>query len=130
MIRFTLGVIIVILFAHPVRAGDPGDAVAAHPAMTTAADRPICLPQGAILEISAGAALSAHILPSPSYGYVLSGTLRVTDVESGKVSDFATGDFVAESADRWHVDSNPGDGPLKFLAIDQAAPAGTSKSSC
>ena len=129
MIRFTLGVIIVTLFAHPVRAEDPGGAIAMRPTTMTTAGQPICLPQGAILEVPAGAVLSAHIQPSPSYGYVLSGTLRVTEVESGKVSDFTTGDFVAESADQWHVDTNPGDGPLKFLVIDQA-PIRTAKSDC
>jgi quercetin dioxygenase-like cupin family protein len=96
---------------------------------TTVSGQPIILPQAnpevsvSVYEIAPGAALPQHRHHYPRYGYVLSGKLRVTNADTGKVYDFGPGGFIVESLDQWHSGSNPGSEPLKLLVIDQA-PAG------
>lgn len=93
---------------------------------TTISGQPIAVPMDnvevtvSVYEIPPGSALPQHRHPHARYGYVLSGQLRVTNSETGKVSDFSTGDFVVESIGQWHSGTNPGQLPLKLLVIDQA----------
>ncbi|GAA3103446.1 hypothetical protein GCM10010520_55690 [Rhizobium viscosum] len=95
----------------------------------TIADQPVRLPQGpvevaaSIFTIEPGASLPVHRHAYPRYGYVLSGTLTVKNLESGKSLFFKAGDFIIESVSTWHTGLNPGLEPLKLLVIDQA-PAG------
>lgn len=93
--------------------------------LTTAGGQPIVLPQGPVrliattYDIAPGAQLPVHKHPFPRYGYVLAGTLTVTDTESGKTYDYKRGDFIVELVDRWHFGKNAGSEPLKLLVIDQ-----------
>ncbi len=92
----------------------------------TIAGQPIVLPQGpvdvtvSIFTISPGASLPIHRHPFPRYGYVLEGSLTVSNQETGQVKTFHAGDFVIESVSKWHSGSNPGSEPLKLLVLDQA----------
>lgn len=73
-----------------------------------------------IFEIPPGVALPAHLHPFPRMGYVLSGTLRVRNLESGKAETYGEGQFVLESVNQWHEGDNPGRTPLRLLVIDLA----------
>jgi quercetin dioxygenase-like cupin family protein len=91
----------------------------------TSTGQPITLPQknvevtASIFDIAPGATLPVHKHPFPRYGYVLSGTLKVTNVDTGKSDVFKTGDFIVEMIDQWHQGSNIGADPVKLLVIDQ-----------
>ena len=93
--------------------------------MVTSTGQPITLPQknvevtASIFDIAPGATLPVHKHPFPRYGYVLSGTLKVTNVGTGKSDVFKAGDFIVEMIDQWHQGSNIGADPVKLLVIDQ-----------
>jgi quercetin dioxygenase-like cupin family protein len=92
---------------------------------TTAAGQPIVLPQKdarlvvTTYEIAPGARLPVHKHPFPRYGYMLAGTLTVTDVESGESKTYSAGDTIVEMVGRWHYGANTGTEPVKLLVIDQ-----------
>jgi quercetin dioxygenase-like cupin family protein len=91
----------------------------------TASGQPIKLPEKdaqvvvSTFEIAPGAALPVHKHPYPRYGYVLAGTLEVTDVETGKSTVYKPGEFIVETIGQWHKGANIGTEPLKILVIDQ-----------
>lgn len=95
-------------------------------ANTTVSGQPIALPTVnpevavSVYEIPPGAALAQHRHPYPRYGYVLSGQLRVTNLDTGVVTDVAAGGFLVEALGQWHYGENPGTETLKLLVIDQA----------
>jgi len=107
---------------------EPGKPVIVTPVLTTdvtASGQPIVLPSKDVqlivstYEIAPGAALPAHRHPFPRFGYMLAGSLRVTNLETGKSDDYKAGDFIPEAIGQWHQGSNTGDGPVKILVIDQ-----------
>jgi len=91
----------------------------------TAAGQPIVLPGGPVrlvattYEIAPGAALPVHKHPFQRYAYVLTGTLTVTETESGRTYPYKAGDFIVEMVDRWHSGQNVGSAPVRLLVIDQ-----------
>ena len=107
---------------------ESGKPVIVTPVLTTdmtASGQPIVLPSKGVqlivstYEIAPGAALPAHRHPFPRFGYMLAGSLRVTNLETGKSDDYKAGDFIPEAIGQWHQASNIGDGPAKLLVIDQ-----------
>jgi len=88
------------------------------------AGQPIVFPQknghvtAAVFDIPPGAVLPVHEHPFPRMGYVLSGTLRVTNAETGQSQDYKPGAFILESVGIWHKGENPAQEPLKLLVID------------
>ena len=90
----------------------------------TASGQPIVLPQrdaevvASIYDIAPGATLPVHQHPFPRLAYVLSGSLRVTNLRTGHQDSYKLGDFVVEAIGQWHTGSNVGDQPLKLLVID------------
>ena len=74
-----------------------------------------------IYEIAAGATLREHKHPFVRYAYVLTGTLRVTNTQTGHSNVYKAGDFIIEAIGQWHQAVNLGDRPLKLLVIDQQA---------
>jgi len=96
-------------------------------ATVTSTGQPIALPQGkvevaaSIFEIAPGAALPVHKHPFPRYGYMLAGTLKVTNVDTGKSDTFKAGDFIVEMVDQWHQGANVGSDQVRLLVIDQVA---------
>jgi quercetin dioxygenase-like cupin family protein len=91
---------------------------------TTSAGQKIVLPKkdaelvASIFEIPPGARLPEHGHPYPRYGYILSGSLRVTDTETGQSKTYRSGDFVLEAVRRWHTGVNAGAEPTRLLVID------------
>lgn len=130
MMKSILG--LTLLIAASFGAAHAEDRVVVTPVAkltTTISGQPIVLPTDnpqvtvSVYEIAPGASLPQHRHLYPRYGYVLSGKLRVTNADTGKVADFAAGGFIVESLDQWHSGANPGTEPLRLLVIDQA-PAG------
>jgi len=90
----------------------------------TASGQPISFPQkeaqvvASFYEVMPGVALPAHKHPYPRYGYVLAGTLRVTNIDTGQTDTYQRGGFIVESVGEWHTGTSIGDEPLKLLVID------------
>lgn len=90
----------------------------------TSAGDAIIFPQGelhvvvSIYDIPAFATLPIHKHPYPRYGYVLSGTLQVVNVETGHAEVFKANDLILEGVDHWHKASSVGPEPVKLLVID------------
>jgi quercetin dioxygenase-like cupin family protein len=93
-------------------------------AIATPSGQPLVMPQGNVrvmvstYDIAPGAKLPIHRHPYPRYGYVLAGTLRVTDTDTGQSWDYKTGDFIVEVVGQWHFGENTGTTPVKLLVID------------
>lgn len=91
----------------------------------TASGQPITLPQKDVhvvvstFDIPAGANLPEHKHPFARYAYVLAGTLRVTNTETGKSETYKQGDFIVEAIDQWHKAANIGADAVKLVVIDQ-----------
>jgi len=130
MRRFlVLGVLGGALLSGAAWALDPGgQPTVVTPILSTkvtSAGQPIALPQGEIevtasmFEIAPGATLPVHEHPFPRYGYMLEGTLKVTNVENGQSHVFEAGDFIVEMVGLWHQGANIGSVPVKLLVIDQ-----------
>ena len=107
--------------ALPVRATRPLSAA------VTAAGQSIvlCLNPAriavSIYEIAAGATLREHKHPFVRFAYVLTGTLRVTNTQTGHSNLYKAGDFIIEAIGQWLQAVNIDDRPLKLLVIDQQA---------
>jgi quercetin dioxygenase-like cupin family protein len=90
----------------------------------TSSGQPIVLPQKdpqivvSIYDVAPNARLPVHKHPYPRYGYVLSGELQVTNMETGRSDTYKPGDFILESVGQWHTGANIGGKPLKLLVID------------
>jgi quercetin dioxygenase-like cupin family protein len=120
----------VVLLSTGALAQEPGKAVVTPLLDTTvtASGQPITLPSGPVeltvsrFEIPPGASLPVHKHPYQRYAYVLAGSLRVTNAETGAVYDYKPGDMVVEVLDTWHSGMNTGTDTLVLLVIDQAPP--------
>ncbi len=93
---------------------------------TTAAGQPIALPSGPVevtvsrFEIAPGARLPVHRHPYPRYAYVQSGTLSVTETQTGHATTYQAGDFIIEMVGVWHYGTNVGADPVVLIVTDQA----------
>ncbi|MET0336524.1 MAG: cupin domain-containing protein [Caulobacter sp.] len=91
---------------------------------TTNSGGPIDMPDGRLkahaikLHIPPGAVLPAHKHPYPRYGYMLSGRISVTNLATGGVREFNTGDVIVEDVDVWHEARNAQTSPVELLVID------------
>jgi quercetin dioxygenase-like cupin family protein len=120
---------VIVLLAAPAQAAEDR-AVVATPVLTstvTATGQPIVLPREnpqvrvVTLDIAPGAVLPEHKHPYPRYGYVLAGTLRVTNTDTGTSMVYGVGDFIIEAVDQWHRGASIGSEPVRLLVIDQVA---------
>jgi quercetin dioxygenase-like cupin family protein len=99
-----------------------------HRSTQTIADQPIHLPEGGVevtaslVTVQPGAALPIHQHPNVRYGYILTGSLTITNFETGKTMSFGKGEFIIESIASWHSGANEGAVPVTLLVIDQARP--------
>jgi quercetin dioxygenase-like cupin family protein len=91
---------------------------------TTSSGEPIVLPQKdvqvvvSIYEVMPGVTLQVQYHPYPRYGYVLSGNLRVDNIDTGQTQIYKPGNFILESVGLWHKNTSIGSEPLKLLVID------------
>ena len=72
--------------------------------------------------IGSRAALPVHKHPYPRFGYVLSGSLMVTNSESHHAKVFNAGQVIVEDVDRWHEARNLQAQPVELLVIDLVKP--------
>lgn len=115
---------VVALFTSPLRAQENG--VVVRPVLSstaTSSGQPIVLPQKdaqivvSTYDIAPGARLPVHNHPYPRYAYVLSGNLRVTNVDTGQIDAYKPGDFILESVGQWHTGESDAE-PVRLLVID------------
>jgi quercetin dioxygenase-like cupin family protein len=114
------------LFASPLSAQEREDIIVTPLLSTTmtSSGQPIVLPQKnaqivvSIYDIMPGATLPVHNHPYPRYGYVLSGHLRVSNIDTGQTDTYEPGNVILESVGQWHTGTSVGDEPLKLLVID------------
>lgn len=69
-------------------------------------------------QIASHASLPIHKHPFPRFGYVLSGSLVVTNAETHGFKVFNAGDFIAEDVGTWHEARNYQAQPVELLVID------------
>lgn len=69
-----------------------------------------------------GARLAAHKHPYPRVVQVVAGRLRVTNLDTGLVSEVKAGDWLVDAVDQWHEAVVLGEEPVRLLTIDQAPP--------
>jgi quercetin dioxygenase-like cupin family protein len=118
----------VTLSVHEVGGKEAENNVVVTPVLSTAvtvSGQPIVLPARdatvivSTYEIAAGAKLPEHKHPYPRYGYLLTGELRITNTDTGKVQTYRSGAFIVEAIDQWHYAQSVGVAPAKLLVIDQ-----------
>lgn len=123
--KFVCAAIAIGLIASASHAADNKPVVT--PVLTTdvtATGQPFTFPTKnaqiivATYEIPEGAALPEHKHPFPRFGYMLAGSLRVTNTETGKSEVYKAGDFIPEAIDQWHQGATVGIGSAKLLVID------------
>jgi len=74
------------------------------------------------VELPAGGRLSPHKHPFARVVNVLSGRLKVTNLDTGQVREVAAGDWVVDAVEQWHEAVVVGDEPVRLLTIDQGPP--------
>ena len=118
--------ILIALLVSPLRA-QAGEDVTVRQVLSstaTSSGQPIVLPQKdaqivvSIYDVMPGATLPVHNHPHPRYAYVLSGALRVNNIDTGQTDTYASGAFILESVGQWHTGMSIGSEPLKLLVID------------
>jgi quercetin dioxygenase-like cupin family protein len=120
--------VLSISFSVSAYAADAPSSVVTTKVLTTtetSSGQPITLPKSDVeviattLEIQPHATLPRHLHPYPRYGYVLEGTLKITNDQTGTTQVFNAGDFIVEAIGQWHRAETVGDVPVKLLVIDQ-----------
>jgi quercetin dioxygenase-like cupin family protein len=123
--RFTM-LFAALATALPVRAAAPAPVIVTplFSTVTTPSGQPITMPRGDLRVmastylIAPGARLPLHKHPYPRYGYVLEGTLRVTDTDTHQVFVYRPGDVIVEVIGQWHFAENIGTTPVKLIVFD------------
>ncbi len=106
-------------------AGEPVEVTPLLTTRQTASGQPILLPQRDVqvvvsrFVIQPGARLPVHLHPWQRYGYLLSGELRVTLSDDGRVIRYRPGDFIVEAREQWHSGVAVGTKPAVLIVIDQ-----------
>lgn len=112
-------------WSHPLQGVDVRELLRS---ARTTSGLPITLPEGALeavvarYSIAPYAALPVHKHPYVRLGYVLSGSLEVTNVETGRARVFNAGEAIVEDIDQWHAARNLEPRSVELLVIDLAPP--------
>lgn len=72
--------------------------------------------------IPAGTALPVHKHPYQRYGFVESGRIRVSNLDTGTAVEYGPGETIIEARGQWHTGQALGDAPVVLLVIDQTPP--------
>lgn len=95
---------------------------------TTNSGQPILPPAGPVqvtvnrVTIAAGTSLPVHKHPFQRFGYVESGDIRVSNLDTGQVIEYHPGQMIIEARDQWHTGLALGDKPVVLLSFDQTPP--------
>lgn len=129
MIRCGLAAGLALVAGGAQAADRPGPVVRPIGAFeSTASGQPLSLPQGPVrvgvveATLAPGGVLPAHKHPWPRYAYVLAGRIRVTNLDTGAVTEAKAGEFVIDPIGQWHEGAVVGDEPVRMITIDQAPP--------
>ena len=115
-------------WSHPVEGVDVREILRS---ATTTSGEAIALPDGPVeavvarYSIAPHAALPVHKHPYVRLGYVMSGSLVVTNVETNRSRTFKAGEAIVEDIGQWHAARNLEAGPVELLVIDLAPPGAT-----
>ena len=115
-----------VSFISPVKAQEQKDTAITQllSSTTTSSGQSIILPKNnvqivaSIFDGLSSTARQAHNHPYPRYVYVLSGTLRVNNLDTGQINSYRAGSFVLEAVGQWQTAASVGDEPLKLLVVD------------
>lgn len=118
------------LVATPALAADPGPPVSTVRGVAEASmtGQPVVLPQGPVrvtlteTVIPPHGRLPAHKHPYARYALLQAGRLKVTNLDTGTVTEVKPGDFVVDAIAQWHQAENLSDEPARLMVIDQAPP--------
>ena len=124
------GMIGALVSAGAALAADPPGAVSVPVGtyLTTMTGQQILTPQGPIqvsvarTTIPAGGAIPAHKHPFLRKAYILEGSIRVTNLDTGAVQVLKAGDFAVEARDQWHMGEALDGKPAVLLVIDETPP--------
>ena len=128
----------LLILASAAAAGSPAPAQlpATTPIVrteTTVTGQPLRVPPSPFelvvsrVELPAGGTVPVHQHPWQRYVYVEAGAIRVTNHDTGTISDFTAGQMIVEAVGQWHEGRVTSPGPARLIVIDQAPP-GTSNS--
>jgi quercetin dioxygenase-like cupin family protein len=119
------------LFTSPLSAQERKDVMVKDATVTellsttmTSSGQSIVLPRKdvqivvSIYDVMPGVTSQVHNHPYPRYGYVLSGNLRVDNIDAGQTETYKPGNFILESVGLWQRSASIGSEPLKLLVID------------
>lgn len=127
LIRTIVVAAFAVLAATPALSHESGPtSVALGSFTTTNSGQPIMPPPGPVqvtvqtVSLEAGAVLPPHRHPHTRYGYVLSGKIRVDNLDTGQSETFGAGQPIIEAISQWH--SGTALEPTVLLVIDQVPP--------
>lgn len=116
------------LVAGPALAAGAPVATPVGSFIATNTGQPIMPPPGPVqvtvmtVEIPAGGVLPAHRHPYQRYGYILSGKIRVDNLDTGESTTYGPGEAIIEALGQWHTGTALGDAPVRILVFDQTPP--------
>lgn len=94
----------------------------------TLSGQPIRAPAGDLrvtvsqVQLPPGGKLAVHKHPYPRVVQVVSGRIRITNLDTGAVREAKAGDWMVDAVDQWHEAVAVGDEPVRLMTIDQAPP--------
>jgi len=122
-----LAVLAVLILATPA-AGQPQTVGSPVTLDATLSGQPIRAPAGDLrvtvtrVQLPVGGRLAAHKHPYPRVVQVVSGRLRITNLDTGQAREAKAGDWMVDAVDQWHEAATLGDEPVLLMTIDQAPP--------
>jgi quercetin dioxygenase-like cupin family protein len=124
--------LVLCLLAAPALAGTPATAPLAA-TNQTAIGQPLVSPShptviATVITFQPGDKTAVHKHHYPHYGYMLEGTLTITNTETGQSFELKAGDFLVEMMDTWHYGENRGAVAAKMLVVD-SVPEGVKSNS-
>jgi len=75
--------------------------------------------------VPVGGAVAAHKHMHPRLVGVMAGRLKVTNLDTGAVTEAKPGDWMVDPIDQWHEAQVLGDEAVRLLVIDHAPPGAT-----
>jgi quercetin dioxygenase-like cupin family protein len=81
-----------------------------------------------VISFQPGDKTAVHKHLFPHYGYMLEGSLTITNSETGQSFELKAGDFLVEMMDTWHYGENRGAVVTRMLVIDSVPEGMTANS--
>lgn len=75
--------------------------------------------------VPVGGAIPPHKHMHPRLVGVLAGRLKITNLDTGAVTEAKPGDWMVDPIDQWHEAQNVGQEPVRLLVIDETTPGAT-----